>query len=226
MKETNRAYWIGVGKRVFGLVKNAISKSIPIAVTVGIDKACSVINCKLREIYKNSIVNALITLALNGAGLLSVIYYPFGIVLSRCLAAALFITSIVWSCVRFLNYLRKYGQETISVCKNVLSQKSVSRGIENYVYSRFPMIMLVYAGIDMTANHYPPLRQIPSLNKTIKFFIKVFWKQILVYTIIMFVYSFTVYWIIKPILLNSFANTNLSEICFYPVRYLFDFLSK
>lgn len=130
------------------------------------------------------------------------------------------------ACVRFVNYLRKYGQETISVCKNVLSQKSVSRGIEKYIYSRFPMIMLVYAGIDMTANHYPPLRQIPSLNNTIKFFIKVFWKQILVYTIIMFVYSFSVYWIIKPILLNSFANTNVSEICFYPVRYLFDFFSK
>lgn len=134
MNDTSKAYWIGVGKRLSGLAKKAVSMSIPIAVSAGIDKACGAINCKLREIYKTSIVNALITLALKVAGLLCVLYCPFGIVPSRYLAAFLFIASLVWSCVRLVEYLRKYGKETLAVCKSVLAQKSVSRGLDCKTY--------------------------------------------------------------------------------------------
>ena len=149
MNDTTKARLKSIGKGLSGLAKKALSMSIPIAVSAGIDKACGAINCKLREIYKTSIVNALITLALNVAGLLCVLYCPFGIVPSRYLAAFLFIASLVWSCVRLVEYLRKYGKETLAVCKCVLAQRSVSRGIENYVCARFPMIMLVYAGINV-----------------------------------------------------------------------------
>lgn len=226
MNDTSKAYWIGVGKRLSGLAKKALSMSIPIAVSAGIDKACGAINCKLREIYKTSIVNALITLALNVAGLLCVLYCPLGIVPSRYLAAFLFIASLVWSCVRLVEYLRKYGKETLAVCKSVLAQRSVSRGIENYVCSCFPMIMLVYAGINVAANRFPPLRQIPSLNKTIKLFVRIFWKQILIYVIILLVYSVAVYWIAKPILLSSLAGVCWREVYFYPVRHLASFFKR
>ena len=62
MRESTKAYLNGVGKRLKGLSEVLLDMTIPVAVEAAIEKACSVINVKLHEMYKSTIMNSIITL--------------------------------------------------------------------------------------------------------------------------------------------------------------------
>lgn len=219
MKESTRNYWNQVGSKLLGISKVLLDMSVPVAVEIGINKVCNIIDEKLHDMYRNTIMNSLITLVLNISGMLIVLFNPFGLVLSKYFAALFFIVSKAIFLVRLIQYFHKYGKETFFVSKSIMKNKSISKGIENYVYTQFPAISMAYTGISLAACYLPALSHIPSLNKTIKYFIQIFWKKIAVYGLIVAVYSISVYWIAKPILLKQMAGIDWYEIYFYPIYH-------
>lgn len=225
MRESTKAYLSGIGKRLKGLSEVLLDMTIPVAVEAAIEKACSVINEKLHEMYKSTIMNSIITLGLNIAGMLVALFNPFEIVVSKYVAALFFFTSCVFFTFKMIKFLQNYGRPTLAIGKNIVTSRSVSTGIENYVYQQFPVVSLVYTGIEVAACHLPALRKIPSIKTTIRRIIQVFWKQVLVYVLVVLIYSISVYWVAKPILLERFAGLKWYEVYFYPL-YHFALLFK
>jgi hypothetical protein len=219
MKESTKVYLSGVGKRLKGLSEALLDMTVPVAVEAAIEKACSVINEKLHEMYKSTIMNSVITLGLNIAGMLVALFNPFGIVVSKYVAALFFFTSFVFFTLRMIKFLQNYGRTTLDIGKNIVTSKSVSTGIENYVYQQFPVVSLVYTGIEIAACHLRALRKIPSIKETVKRIIQVFWKQVLVYILAVLIYSVGVYWVAKSILLERFVGLKWYEVYFYPLYH-------
>lgn len=224
MNEVSKNYWCKVCERLKKLAKLVLDFSIPAIVEASVNKACNVINEKLHDLYINTIMNSLIILALNIAGMLIAIITPFGFITSMYVAAVLFLCSIVFFIIRLIRYLKIYGRTVFQIGKNIMAAKSVSIGIENYVYQHFPVIAFTYVGIDIAARYLPLLKQIPSLNRTIEMFIHIFWKSILVYILIVALYSIGVYWFVKPALLKSFVGLKFYEVCFFPLYQFIVFI--
>lgn len=219
MRESTKAYLGGVGKRLKGLSEVLLDMTIPVAVEAAIEKACRVINEKLHKMYKSTIMNSIITLGLNIAGMLVALFNPFGIVLSKYVASLFFFTSCVFFTFKMIKFLQNYGRTTLAIGKNIVTTRSVSSGIENYVYQQFPVVSLAYTGIEVAAYYLPALRKIPSIKATVRRMIQVFWKQVLVYVLVVLIYSIGVYWIAKPILLERFAGLKWYEVYFYPLYH-------
>ena len=219
MKESTKAYLSGVGKRLKGLSEVLLNMTVPVAVEAAIEKACRVIDEKLHKMYKSTIMNSIITLGLNIAGMLFALFNPFGIVLSKYVAALFFFTSFVFFTLRMIKFLQNYGRTTLDIGKNIVTSRSVSTGIENYVYQQFPVVSFAYTGIEVASCHLPALRKIPSLKETVRRIIQVFWKQVLVYVLVVLIYTVGVYWVAKPILLERFAGLKWYEVYFYPLYH-------
>ena len=219
MREFTKAHLSGVGKRLKGLSEVLLDMTVPVVVEAAIEKACSVINVKLHEMYKSTIMNSIITLGLNIAGILVALFNPFGIVVSKYIAALFFFTSFVFFTFRMIKFLQNYGRTTLDIGKNIVTSKSVSSGIENYVYQQFPVVSLAYTGIEVASCHLPALRKIPSIKATVRRIIQLFWKQVLVYVLVVLIYTVGVYWVAKPILLERFAGLKWYEVYFYPLYH-------
>ena len=118
--------------------------------------------------YKSTIMNSILTLGLNIAGMLVALFNPFGIVVSKYVAALFFFTSCVFFTFKMIKFLQNYGRTTLAIGKNIVTSRSVSTGIENYVYQQFPVVSLVYTGIEIASCQLPALRKIPSIKATIR----------------------------------------------------------
>ena len=225
MREFTKAYLSGVGKRLKGLSEVLLDMTVPVAVEAAIEKAYSFINVKLHEMYKSTIMNSIITLGLNIAGMLVALLNPLGIVVLKYVAALFFFTSCVFFTFKMIKFLQNYGRTTLAIGENIVTSRSVSTGIGNYVYQQFPVVSLAYTGIEVASCHLPALRKIPSIKATIRRIIQVFWKQVLVYVLVVLIYKVGVYWVAKPILLERFAGLKWYEVYFYPL-YHFALLFK
>ncbi|MCR4734857.1 MAG: hypothetical protein K5829_07640 [Treponema sp.] len=201
-------YWSGVGKRLFSLGKTALNVAAPIAVDIGVNelvsRTCDSIELSLRKMYKKTLRNAIITFCLNLVGILLLAFRPFGQMPSFLIAVIFFLGAIVFFIVRLVLGIRDYGSTVFSACKYVLKEKSLHKGIESYVLNKFPIVALAYAGIDLGSLYLPALRDVPRIPSLIDFLVKHFWKRILLFLGIMALYTISVYWILKPILIQKF----------------------
>ena len=224
MNNSKNAYWEHVGERLKRLSKAAFNMSISVAVDAGIEKVCCIIDEKLHEVFKRTFVNSVITLVLNIIGILVVLFLPFDPIISGYIGAGLFLGSIVFFLIRVINYIRSYGKTTIGITNSIIGNRSISKGIEAYVYTRFPLIAFTYTGIECASVYIPELKQVPSLNKTIKLIIQIFWEKIMIFSLIMTFYSFFMYWIVKPLLLQKFANLAWYKVYFYPLCHIYSII--
>ena len=71
-------YWKRVVARIFSLSQAAVNAAIPQVLEASLNSAYELIEEKLHQIYKRTIRNAAITLAINVAGMLVLIFHPFG----------------------------------------------------------------------------------------------------------------------------------------------------
>ena len=197
-------YWKKVGARLASLGKAAVNAAIPAVVMASINTAYEYIEKKLRELYLKTIRNSVITLALNAAGVLILIFQPFGKTVATCLSIAFFFSSFVFWLVRTILYCKDYGKVTVYISKNVIQSRSLSKGISKFIVDEYPLVTLTYAGIDIAANHFFALKEIPRLNELVKLFIQNFWKRLALFAGIMTFYTVTVYWVIKPILIRQY----------------------
>ena len=98
---------------------------------------------------------------------------------------------------------------TIAIARNVLKQRSLSKGISSFITDEYPLVTWTYAGIDLAASQFSALKEIPRLDQLVKLFIRNFWKRIALFAGIFAFYTITVYWIVKPILLYIANPSNL-----------------
>ena len=98
--------------------------------------------------------------------------------MSKYLKEVFFFTSFIFWFVRMILYCKNYGRITIDISKNILNQKSISKGISKFITDEYPLVTLTYAGIDLAAYQFSAPKEIPRLNELVKLFIQNFWKRL------------------------------------------------
>lgn len=201
-------YWSSVGKRLLSLGKTALNLAAPVAInyeiTKAVEKACSIIEGKIKELYKQTAINSAISLAINLSGILILIFKPFEENVSRYMACVFFFASFIFWLVRTILFVKNYGKVTIQISKTVIKQKSLYNGIEQYVLKEFPLIALGYDGIDIASEFVPFLNEIPRISEFVKYLVKLFWKKVALFAGIMGVYTIIVFGIVKPLLIDQY----------------------
>ena len=195
------AYWKRVVGRLFRLGRAAVNAAIPHVLEASLNSACELVEKKLHQIYKRTIRNAAITLAINVAGMLVLIFHPFGKQIAVWISMVFFAGAFIFWLVRVILYCKNYGRVTVTIARNVFKERSLSKGISRFVKDEYPLVTWTYAGIDLAATQFSALKEIPRLEELVKIFIKNFWKRIALFAGLMAFYTITVYWILKPIML-------------------------
>ena len=203
-KLSKNSYRSQVVSKLKGISKAILDMSIPFAVDVAVETVCKKIEEKLHSFYKNTTINSLITLALNIIGLLLVLFSPFGKTASNIFAIFIFLASGIFSLIRCVKFIKKYGKSSIDMTKNIWREKSISKGIEAYIFSEFPAISMIFAGIDFAANYCSQLNQVPKFNETIKIIISVFGKKVALFFGLLSIYLILFYGIVKPFILVKY----------------------
>ncbi len=193
-----------VGARLASLGKAAVNAAIPAVVMASINSANDLIENKLHQFYFKTIQNSAITLTLNIAGILILIFQPFGKKIATWICLAFFFASFVFRLVRMILYCKDYGRITVDICNDVVKKRSLSKGITKFITDEYPLVTLPYAGIDLAAYQFLALLEISRLNELVKLFIQNFWKRQAWFVGIMAFYTITVYWVIKPILMKRY----------------------
>ena len=154
--------------------------------------------------YLKTARNSGITFFINLFGVLCLIFRPFGQIPSLICTFTCFFCATVFFFVRLILWVKENDSQTVELIKNIISLKSIHKGIEHYVLSSFSLISLAYAGIEVGENYLPALKQVPRIPELIDTFTKIFWKRLVLFTGIVSIYTITVFWIIKPILLKKY----------------------
>lgn len=193
-----------VGARLSGLGRAMVNAAIPTVVEATLNSAYELIETKLHQLYKKTLMNAAITFAINVVGVLILIFQPFGKDVSKWISLVFFAAAFIFWVVRVILYCKNYGWATLAISKNIIKQKSLSKGISKFITDKYPLVTLTYAGIDLAAYQFSALKEIPRLNELVKLFIQNFWKRIVLFAGLFTIYTITVYWVIKPILLKLY----------------------
>ena len=90
--------------------------------------------------------------------------------------------------------------------KSIRDSKSIHKGIEKYVYSYFPAIAFVYAGINIGEIYLPALKKVPDIPQLIDTFVGLFWKRLALYAGIVASYTIIIFGIIKPVLIYKLTK--------------------
>lgn len=195
-------YWRRVVGKLFRLSRAVVNAAIPQVLEASLNSAYDLIEEKLHQIYKKTIRNAAITLAINIAGMLILIFHPFGKQIASWISMAFFAGAFVFWLVRVILYCKNYGRVTVAIAGKVIKKRSLSKGVSSFITDEYPLVTWTYAGIDLAASQFSALKEIPRLDELVKLFIQNFWKRIALFAGILAFYTITVYWIIKPILIN------------------------
>ena len=93
--------WKRVAARLFRLSRAAVNAAIPKVLEASLNSAYELIEEKLHQIYKRTIRNAAITLAINVAGMLILIFHSFGEQIAGWIGMAFFAAAFIfWSFIR------------------------------------------------------------------------------------------------------------------------------
>ena len=208
MSSEKSNYWKGVAYRLTSLGKSVLDIAAPVAVNIGVDvligKACEKIETRLKQMYIKTARNSGITLLINLAGILCLIFRPFGQLPSLICTFTCFFGATIFFFVRLILWIKENGSQTMELIKSVISLKSIHKGIEQYVLTSFPLISLAYAGIEVGEPYLPALKQVPRIPELIDCFTKVFWKRIVLFAWIVITYTVSIFCIIKPLLLKKY----------------------
>ncbi len=197
-----------------------LEKAMPFAVYSAVEQACSVIQQKLRAFYRSAALHAVIALALNAIGIFLALLEPFGGVALNYAAATCFVAAFAWGAIRIIRDIRRYGRPAVCVSKSIWRKRSVSRGIEDYVFSEFSEIAIMYAGIEVASNYCPSLKEMPRFNELVRFIIRAFWKQLALFGGIAAAYLILIYGVAKPFILSDVLGVHWYEPYFYPVFHV------
>lgn len=172
---------------VFGEVSKFALPKIQEKIESKVYESCfNKIDACLSKILKSAIRNTIISFILNAAGCLLLILKPFGKTDSTCAALAVFALVFLWTVFRIVKYLIKYGKASIDITIAVIKNKSISRGVAEFIKSEYRYIACLYGGISFANNFIPEVSRIPALDQIIKTF-EVHYKKSILLTILLFV---------------------------------------
>lgn len=157
------------------------------------------IDFKLKEIFYNMLLNAVITFVINMAGIAILIVKPAG-EYSRFIALGIFSITMIYTLVRVILYIKKYGKVTFGITKLVLKEKSLSKGVSLFVQETYPSITKIYAGINIAQKFVPGLDSIPDFEEIVKDFINHFKKKVILVSSMFVLYSLVIFVISKSFL--------------------------
>ena len=199
-----------VASLILKVMKVATCIAADVAVDKGvnalIDKACDKIEVCLKNLYKRTARNSIISFVINLLGILCLGIKPFGKKPSIVIAYLFFAAAMIFFLIRSIRFVKAYSRQGLDISRTILKTKSIHKGIEKYVYSKFPLISLTYTGINMGEMYLPSLRKIPRIPQLIDCFAGLFWKRLAIYGGIVVSYSIIIFWIIKPILIYRFMR--------------------
>lgn len=208
MSDKKSNYWNGVVSRLASLGKSAMDLAAPVVVTMGVnalvDKACEKIEARLKQLYIKTARNSAISFLINLAGILCLVFRPFGQLSSLICSLICFVSASVFTIIRLILWMKEYGTQTLNLVKNIIRMKSIHKGIEQYVLTSFPLISLAYTGIEVGEGYIPALKQIPRIPELVDTFAGIFWKRVVVFACLVCVYTVSVFWIVKPILIRRY----------------------
>lgn len=200
-------YWHSVGKRLISLTKTALQTAVPVildsSIILAINKSCVVIQSKLHSVFKKSVRNSIINLIINIIGILILYFKPFGFYIDMIIAGLLFLGAFIFWLIRFIQMITQYGYASLEIAKNTIKEQNLYKGIEKYILGAFPEISLAYTGIEIGKQYIPALSHLPTISELANFYVHYFWKQVTLFAGIMSIYTISVYWIIKPIILRK-----------------------
>lgn len=179
---------------------------------IAIPTGQSIIKDRLDESVKKTIITSSINLALFIVGLTLVIFTPFGYKPSYLISAILFISFLLWTLFR----LTKNTITIYPIVKNIFISKSIRKGLAQYIRERWPKVIIGETAISFISIFSKDAKRIPTLEKIIDLYIKAFINYIIVYLLSILTYFLLITCILKPVLLNQFANTSMLEIYLFP----------
>lgn len=188
------------GLRAQGLFSALLSKSISFAVDVSVEKICTNIDARLRIFFKNTLVNFSIIAGLNGLGMLCLLFSPFGERGSKTVTLFFLFSSFVYGLVRFVIFVKNYGRQTVGIVKKIWKTKSVSKGIECYVYSQYPSLREFYRRLDFASQFVVALKQIPKIHDIAQDIIRIYWKRIAMFGGILTFSYIVFYGMVRPLI--------------------------
>lgn len=144
---------------------------------------------KLSEIYKSILVTTLITFFVNAVGCTILVTKPFGNVISRKIAVAIFVSIWVYALIRFIIYLKTYGQLTKKIASSVYKKKSISQGVSDFVCSEYRYLAYLFDGLQIVKSVVPELKDIPDGPKIVKTFKNHYRKRIILFCVFFVLYS-------------------------------------
>lgn len=199
-----------ISSRLFNLLKAAVNiaaeAAIDTSVNVLISKACEKIEISLKTLYKKTARNSIISFTINLLGIVCLGIKPFGKQISLIIASIFFAASGIFFIIRSIRFIRTYGKQGLTLMNSIMDAKSIHKGIEKYVYSNFPAIAFVYAGINIGEIYLPALKKVPDIPQLIDSLIGLFWKRIALYAGIVASYTIIIFGIIKPLLIFKFTK--------------------
>lgn len=199
-----------ISSRLFNLLKAAVNiaaeAAIDTSVNVLISKACEKIEIGLKTLYKKTARNSIISFAINLLGILCLRIKPFGKQVSIVIASIFFAAAGIFFVIRTIRFIKTYGKQGLSLMNSIRASKSIHKGIERYVYSNFPAIAFVYAGINIGEIYLPALKKVPDIPQLIDSLIGLFWKRLALYAGIVASYTVIIFGIIKPVLIYKLTK--------------------
>lgn len=144
---------------------------------------------KLSEIYKSILATTLITFFVNAVGCTILITKPFGNVISRKVAVAIFVSIFVFALIRFILYIKTYGQLTKKLASSVYKTKSISQGVSDFVCSEYRYLAYLFNGLEIVKSVVPELKDIPDGPQIVKTLKNHYRKRISLFCVFLVLYS-------------------------------------
>lgn len=155
---------------------------------------------KLNKLFSSILVNTIITFFINAAGCLILILKPFGETASRNTAIAIFSIIFVYAVIRFVIYVKDYGQMTKKIAAAVCKKKSISEGLSDFLCTEYRYIAWFFNGLEIVKSAVPELKDIPDAQQIISTFEKhykkrtiLFFSFIGLYTVLVMVTKFILF---------------------------------
>ncbi len=144
---------------------------------------------KLSEIYKSILATTIITFFVNAVGCTILVTKPFGNVISRKVTVAIFVSIWAYALIRFIIYLKTYGQMTKKIASSVFRKKSISQGVSDFVCSEYRYIAYLFDGLQIVKSVVPELKDIPDGPQIVKTFKNHYRKRIILFIVFFVLYS-------------------------------------
>ena len=147
------------------------------------------IDAKLSEVYKSILTTTIITFFVNLVGCTILVIKPFGKVISRKIEIALFASVFFYALIRFIIYLKTYGQLTRKIASSVYKKKSLSQGISDFVCKEYKYIAWLFGGLQIVKYAVPELKDIPDGPQIVSTIKNHYKKRIILFLIFFTLYS-------------------------------------